>query len=415
MRVFLARKEKKLHSVLWVASQAECNEGLSFGRFSSSDGDGIKGLNEFLSAKDPYSLVSAIEQFGAPLSHKQLVLDSSFGKDREGFERVCSGEKFLTDYIDRYSNSSRRALANECWLLLPGHGYSEDKESAAKRVAQEYSIEDGDAIERAISQAGVGCLVVEEPLLDWIWAKNMLALMLSIKHALMSDAVETSAKPLESCGFSLNGHIKNLGFDNGHHASLVLPIMRSDYARFSGIGSAIRETVQDYFLPGGSGGTCRWAPYSYYGFRREAVKGGSCVALITANADRDRSCMSYVPESLALGDGGTFADYSNPKQKVLIEIQGDIEKQNELAKRLFNEFMRNRLSFGDYRCDFDNEGRLVSNTFETCLWLSLLGVPGLKLNRCENCGLPFFASENSLRRFCSGACQQSAYRETRKE
>ena len=413
MKVCVARKEKKLHSVLWVMSKAEYERGLLSGGFNLSGGDDIKILNDFLSAKDPYSLISVIERFGFPLMHKEMMLDSSFKRDGFGFKRVYRGIDFLTNSVlNRYSDSSRRALANECWFLLPGCGCSEGKESSAKRVTQEYSIKGGAAIREAINQTDSDCFVIEEPLLDWLWMKNMLALMLSIKHSLMSDVAEISCKPLESCGFSLNRRIKNHGLAEGHHSAFVLPLMRSDYARFTGIGSVFRETILDYFLPGGNGGTCRWAPYSYYGFQRETANDGTLVTLKTSNADKGYSCMSYLPECFVLGRGGTIADYSNSKQKIFIEIQGDTERQNRLARQLFNEFLRNRLCFGDYGCDFDSEGKLVPNTLESCLWLSLIEIPGLKLGRCENCGLPFFATENSLKRFCSSACQQSAYRET---
>ena len=68
MKLFLARKDKKLHSLIW-ALDAEEAAGLDREKGTLlDDSEGIAKLNAFLSVKDPFALITSIASFGSPLS-----------------------------------------------------------------------------------------------------------------------------------------------------------------------------------------------------------------------------------------------------------------------------------------------------------------------------------------------------------
>ena len=199
VKLFLARKDKKLHSLIWVCDAEEA-AGLDREKGTLlDDSEGIAKLNAFLSAKDPFALIASIASFGSPLSHRELTLDASFGMEKSKLRRTYAPEEFLKDRtLKRFSNGSRAMLASECWFLVAGSGeLSQEKESAARRAVSEFGFGEEKDLRAAAESCRGGGLVVVEPLQDWVWLKNMLVLMLSLGHSLESGC----PAPLLDCGF----------------------------------------------------------------------------------------------------------------------------------------------------------------------------------------------------------------------
>ena len=413
MKLFIARKDKKLHSLIWMYKPGETG-ALNEPRGSLLDeSEGVAQLNAFISSKDPYFLVSAIYAFGRPLHHREIQLDSSFGFDASKLRRVYSPESFIRKgNLDRYAKGSRNMLASECWFLVAGEGdLSKEKVSAARRALLAFGITDNQELLDYAEKCLNGGLVVVEPVLDWVWLKNMLVLMISLKHSLAKGSMH----PLTDCGFRKTsvtrfGAVKQL---DSKYDAYVIPIAFNEYWRNKKVLQLVSEAVELY-NPFKEEGALSWAPYSKIGF--ENIEDGfhRIIALKIEDADKGRG-IRYVSDNQVDGKPGSAMSFSEDwGGNLYLAITGNIEDERETAQFFFHAIAKSRISCGsidyDFALDFDRDGGLLARSLDSQLWLTFIGKSGLNVGLCDRCGLPFLVKGKIGKRYCSHNCLQMAKR-----
>lgn len=415
MKLFLARKDKKLHSLIWVCDVEEAAELDRKKGTLLDDSEGIAKLNAFLSAKDPFALIASIASFGSPLSHRELTLDASFGMEKSKLRRTYAPEEFLKDRtLKRFSNGSRAMLASECWFLVAGSGeLSQEKESAARRVVSELGFGEEKDLRAAVESCKSGGLVVVEPLQDWVWLKNMLVLMLSLGHSLESGC----PAPLLDCGFRKTSVTKfgvAEAFDSTYTA-FVIPVAFNEYWRNEKLSQLLEEAI-DFYNPFRGEGFLSWAPYSKIGFESINDSRHRVTQLKDASKETGRS-IRYVSVNQIDGKPGSLRSFRKDwGGNLYLAITGDIDNERSTAEYFFDAMAKSRMEYGwidyDFAVDADRDGGLVARTLESQIWLTLLGRGGVYIGICERCGLPYLVKGRTRKRFCSHNCLQMAKKES---
>lgn len=416
MKLFLARKDKKLHSLIWALDAEEAAElDRKKGTFLN-DSEGIAKLNAFLSAKDPFALIASIALFGSPLFHRELTLDASFGMEGSKLRRTYAPEEFLeSKTLKRFSNGSRAMLASECWFLVAGSGeLSQEKESAARRAVSEFGFGEEKDLRAAAESCQNGGLVVVEPLQDWVWLKNMFVLMLSLERSLESG----SPAPLLDCGFRKT-LVTKFGpaeaFDSTY-AAFVIPVAFNEYWRNENPRQLLGEAI-DYYNPFREEGFLSWAPYSKIGF--ESINNSLCHRVIQLKGvpgEAGRS-IRYVSDNQIDGKPGSLRSFRKDwGGNLYLAITGDIDDERATAEYFFDAMAKSRMEYGwldyDFAAGGDRDGGLVSRTLESQIWMTLLGRRGVYIGICERCGLPYLVKGRTRKRFCSHNCLQMAKKES---
>lgn len=415
MKLFLARKDKKLHSLIWVCDVEEAAELDRKKGTLLDDSEGIAKLNAFLSAKDPFALIASIASFGSPLSHRELILDASFGMEKSKLRRTYAPEEFLKDRtLKRFSNGSRAMLASECWFLVAGSGeLSQEKESAARRAVSEFGFGEEKDLRAAVESCKSGGLVVVEPLQDWVWLKNMLVLMLSLGHSLESGC----PAPLLDCGFRKTSVTKfgvAEAFDSTYTA-FVIPVAFNEYWRNEKLSQLLEEAI-DFYNPFRGEGFLSWAPYSKIGFESINDSRHRVTQLKDASKETGRS-IRYVSVNQIDGKPGSLRSFRKDwGGNLYLAITGDIDNERSTAEYFFDAMAKSRMEYGwidyDFAVDADRDGGLVARTLESQIWLTLLGRGGVYIGICERCGLPYLVKGRTRKRFCSHNCLQMAKKES---
>ena len=415
VKLFLVRKDKKLHSLIWVCDAEEAAE---FDRKKGTlldDSEGIAKLNAFLSAKDPFALIASIASFGSPLSHRELTLDASFGMEKSKLRRTYAPEEFLKDRtLKRFSNGSRAMLASECWFLVAGSAeLSQEKESAARRAVSEFGFGEEKDLRAAVESCKSGGLVVVEPLQDWVWLKNMLVLMLSLGHSLESGC----PAPLLDCGFRKTPVTKfgvAEAFDSTYTA-FVIPVAFNEYWRNEKLSQLLEEAI-DFYNPFRGEGFLSWAPYSKIGFESINDSRHRVTQLKDASKETGRS-IRYVSVNQIDGKPGSLRSFRKDwGGNLYLAITGDIDNERSTAEYFFDAMAKSRMEYGwidyDFAVGADRDGGLVARTLESQIWLTLLGRGGVYIGICERCGLPYLVKGRTRKRFCSHNCLQMAKKES---
>lgn len=415
MKLFLARKDKKLHSLIWVCDAEEAAELDRKKGTLLDDSEGIAKLNAFLSAKDPFALIASIASFGSPLSHRELTLDASFGMEKTKLRRTYAPEEFLKDRtLKRFSNGSRAMLASECWFLVAGSAeLSQEKESAARRAVSEFGFGEEKDLRAAVESCKSGGLVVVEPLQDWVWLKNMLVLMLSLGHSLESGC----PAPLLDCGFRKTSVTKfgvAEAFDSTYTA-FVIPVAFNEYWRNEKLSQLLEEAI-DFYNPFRGEGFLSWAPYSKIGFESINDSRHRVTQLKDASKETGRS-IRYVSVNQIDGKPGSLRSFRKDwGGNLYLAITGDIDNERSTAEYFFDAMAKSRMEYGwidyDFAVDADRDGGLVARTLESQIWLTLLGRGGVYIGICERCGLPYLVKGRTRKRFCSHNCLQMAKKES---
>ena len=415
MKLFLARKDKKLHSLIWVCDAEEAAELDRKKGTLLDDSEGIAKLNAFLSAKDPFALIASIASFGSPLSHRELTLDASFGMEKSKLRRTYAPEEFLKDRtLKRFSNGSRAMLASECWFLVAGSGeLSQEKESAARRAVSEFGFGEEKDLRAAAESCKSGGLVVVEPLQDWVWLKNMLVLMLSLGHSLESGC----PAPLLDCGFRKTSVTKfgvAEAFDSTYTA-FVIPVAFNEYWRNEKLSQLLEEAI-DFYNPFRGEGFLSWAPYSKIGFESINDSRHRVTQLKDAPKETGRS-IRYVSVNQIDGKPGSLRSFRKDwGGNLYLAITGDIDNERSTAEYFFDAMAKSRMEYGwidyDFAVDAGRDGGLVARTLESQIWLTLLGRDGVYIGICERCGLPYLVKGRTRKRFCSHNCLQMAKKES---
>ena len=415
MKLFLARKDKKLHSLIWVCDAEEATELDRKKGTLLDDSEGIAKLNAFLSAKDPFALIASIASFGSPLSHRELTLDASFGMEKSKLRRTYAPEEFLKDRtLKRFSNGSRAMLASECWFLVAGSAeLSQEKESAARRAVSEFGFGEEKDLRAAVESCKSGGLVVVEPLQDWVWLKNMLVLMLSLGHSLESGC----PAPLLDCGFRKTSVTKfgvAEAFDSTYTA-FVIPVAFNEYWRNEKLSQLLEEAI-DFYNPFRGEGFLSWAPYSKIGFESINDSRHRVTQLKDASKETGRS-IRYVSVNQIDGKPGSLRSFRKDwGGNLYLAITGDIDNERSTAEYFFDAMAKSRMEYGwidyDFAVDADRDGGLVARTLESQIWLTLLGRGGVYIGICERCGLPYLVKGRTRKRFCSHNCLQMAKKES---
>lgn len=415
VKLFLARKDKKLHSLIWVCDAEEAAELDRKKGTLLDDSEGIAKLNAFLSAKDPFALIASIASFGSPLSHRELTLDASFGMEKSKLRRTYAPEEFLKDRtLKRFSNGSRAMLASECWFLVAGSAeLSQEKESAARRAVSEFGFGEEKDLRAAVESCKSGGLVVVEPLQDWVWLKNMLVLMLSLGHSLESGC----PAPLLDCGFRKTSVTKfgvAEAFDSTYTA-FVIPVAFNEYWRNEKLSQLLEEAI-DFYNPFRGEGFLSWAPYSKIGFESINDSRHRVTQLKDASKETGRS-IRYVSVNQIDGKPGSLRSFRKDwGGNLYLAITGDIDNERSTAEYFFDAMAKSRMEYGwidyDFAVDADRDGGLVARTLESQIWLTLLGRGGVYIGICERCGLPYLVKGRTRKRFCSHNCLQMAKKES---
>lgn len=415
MKLFLARKDKKLHSLIWVCDAEEAAELDRKKGTLLDDSEGIAKLNAFLSAKDPFALIASIASFGSPLSHRELTLDASFGMEKSKLRRTYAPEEFLKDRtLKRFSNGSRAMLASECWFLVAGSAeLSQEKESAARRAVSEFGFGEEKDLRAAVESCKSGGLVVVEPLQDWVWLKNMLVLMLSLGHSLESGC----PAPLLDCGFRKTSVTKfgvAEAFDSTYTA-FVIPVAFNEYWRNEKLSQLLEEAI-DFYNPFRGEGFLSWAPYSKIGFESINDSRHRVTQLKDASKETGRS-IRYVSVNQIDGKPGSLRSFRKDwGGNLYLAITGDIDNERSTAEYFFDAMAKSRMEYGwidyDFAVDAGRDGGLVARTLESQIWLTLLGRGGVYIGICERCGLPYLVKGRTRKRFCSHNCLQMAKKES---
>lgn len=415
MKLFLVRKDKKLHSLIWVCDAEEAAELDRKKGTLLDDSEGIAKLNAFLSAKDPFALIASIASFGSPLSHRELTLDASFGMEKSKLRRTYAPEEFLKDRtLKRFSNGSRAMLASECWFLVAGSAeLSQEKESAARRAVSEFGFGEEKDLRAAVESCKSGGLVVVEPLQDWVWLKNMLVLMLSLGHSLESGC----PAPLLDCGFRKTSVTKfgvAEAFDSTYTA-FVIPVAFNEYWRNEKLSQLLEEAI-DFYNPFRGEGFLSWAPYSKIGFESINDSRHRVTQLKDASKETGRS-IRYVSVNQIDGKPGSLRSFRKDwGGNLYLAITGDIDNERSTAEYFFDAMAKSRMEYGwidyDFAVDADRDGGLVARTLESQIWLTLLGRGGVYIGICERCGLPYLVKGRTRKRFCSHNCLQMAKKES---
>lgn len=415
MKLFLVRKDKKLHSLIWVCDAEEAAELDRKKGTLLDDSEGIAKLNAFLSAKDPFALIASIASFGSPLSHRELTLDASFGMEKSKLRRTYAPEEFLKDRtLKRFSNGSRAMLASECWFLVAGSAeLSQEKESAARRAVSEFGFGEEKDLRAAVESCKSGGLVVVEPLQDWVWLKNMLVLMLSLGHSLESGC----PAPLLDCGFRKTSVTKfgvAEAFDSTYTA-FVIPVAFNEYWRNEKLSQLLEEAI-DFYNPFRGEGFLSWAPYSKIGFESINDLRHRVTQLKDASKETGRS-IRYVSVNQIDGKPGSLRSFRKDwGGNLYLAITGDIDNERSTAEYFFDAMAKSRMEYGwidyDFAVDADRDGGLVARTLESQIWLTLLGRGGVYIGICERCGLPYLVKGRTRKRFCSHNCLQMAKKES---
>ncbi len=415
VKLFLTRKDKKLHSLIWVCDAEEAAELDRKKGTLLDDSEGIAKLNAFLSAKDPFALIASIASFGSPLSHRELTLDASFGMEKSKLRRTYAPEEFLKDRtLKRFSNGSRAMLASECWFLVAGSAeLSQEKESAARRAVSEFGFGEEKDLRAAVESCKSGGLVVVEPLQDWVWLKNMLVLMLSLGHSLESGC----PAPLLDCGFRKTSVTKfgvAEAFDSTYTA-FVIPVAFNEYWRNEKLSQLLEEAI-DFYNPFRGEGFLSWAPYSKIGFESINDSRHRVTQLKDASKETGRS-IRYVSVNQIDGKPGSLRSFRKDwGGNLYLAITGDIDNERSTAEYFFDAMAKSRMEYGwidyDFAVDADRDGGLVARTLESQIWLTLLGRGGVYIGICERCGLPYLVKGRTRKRFCSHNCLQMAKKES---
>lgn len=415
VKLFLVRKDKKLHSLIWVCDAEEAAELDRKKGTLLDDSEGIAKLNAFLSAKDPFALIASIASFGSPLSHRELTLDASFGMEKSKLRRTYAPEEFLKDRtLKRFSNGSRAMLASECWFLVAGSAeLSQEKESAARRAVSEFGFGEEKDLRAAVESCKSGGLVVVEPLQDWVWLKNMLVLMLSLGHSLESGC----PAPLLDCGFRKTPVTKfgvAEAFDSTYTA-FVIPVAFNEYWRNEKLSQLLEEAI-DFYNPFRGEGFLSWAPYSKIGFESINDSRHRVTQLKDASKETGRS-IRYVSVNQIDGKPGSLRSFRKDwGGNLYLAITGDIDNERSTAEYFFDAMAKSRMEYGwidyDFAVDAGRDGGLVARTLESQIWLTLLGRGGVYIGICERCGLPYLVKGRTRKRFCSHNCLQMAKKES---
>lgn len=415
VKLFLVRKDKKLHSLIWVCDAEEAAELDRKKGTLLDDSEGIAKLNAFLSAKDPFALIASIASFGSPLSHRELTLDASFGMEKSKLRRTYAPEEFLKDRtLKRFSNGSRAMLASECWFLVAGSAeLSQEKESAARRAVSEFGFGEEKDLRAAVESCKSGGLVVVEPLQDWVWLKNMLVLMLSLGHSLESGC----PAPLLDCGFRKTPVTKfgvAEAFDSTYTA-FVIPVAFNEYWHNEKLSQLLEEAI-DFYNPFRGEGFLSWAPYSKIGFESINDSRHRVTQLKDASKETGRS-IRYVSVNQIDGKPGSLRSFRKDwGGNLYLAITGDIDNERSTAEYFFDAMAKSRMEYGwidyDFAVDADRDGGLVARTLESQIWLTLLGRGGVYIGICERCGLPYLVKGRTRKRFCSHNCLQMAKKES---
>lgn len=415
MKLFLARKDKKLHSLIWALDAEEAAELDRKKGTLLDDSEGIAKLNAFLSAKDPFALIASIASFGSPLSHRELTLDPSFGMEKSKLRRTYAPEEFLNSKtLKRFSNGSRAMLASECWFLVAGSGeLSQEKESAARRAVSEFGFGEDQGLRAAVESCRGGGLVVVEPLQDWVWLKNMLVLMLSLKHSLGSER----PAPLFDCGFRKTSVTKfgaAEAFDSTYTA-FVVPVVFNEYWRNEKPRQLLEEAI-NYYNPFKEEGFLSWAPYSKTGF--ESINDSLHRVIQLKDAFREAGLsIRYVSDNQIDGKPGSLRSFREDwGGNLYLAITGNIDNERATAEFFFDAMAKSRMEYGwidyDFAVGADRDGGLVARTLESQIWLTLFGRGGVYIGICERCGLPYLVKGRTRKRFCSHNCLQMAKKES---
>lgn len=407
MRLFLARKDKRFHFLIWTLEAEEVAELDREKGTLLGDSVGVARLNAFLSSKDPFALIASIRSFGSPLSHRELPLDASFGMEGSKVKRTYAPEEFLKDAtLKRFSNGSRAMLASECWFLVAGAGgFSRKKESAARRAVSEFGFGGELGLRDAVESCQGGGLVVVEPLQDWVWLKNMLVLMLALGHSLESGC----PSPLLNCGFRKTPVTKfgpAEAFDSTYEA-FVVPVAFNECWRNEKPRQPSEKTFA-YHNPFKGEGFLSWAPYSNTGF--ESVNDSPRIRLKTVSRGTGRF-IHYASDNQIDGKPGSLRSFRDDWDgNLYLAISGDIDNERATAEYFFDAMAKSRMEYGwidyDFAVGADRDGGLVARTLESQIWLTLLGRGGIRIGICERCGLPYLVKGRTRKRFCSHNCLQ---------
>lgn len=415
MKLFLARKDKKLHSLIWVASSYEAEELDNPLVSPLIDSEFFVKFNGFLSAKDSYEFISLIEELGRPMLHQEIDFDSSFDSDTKNVKRRYSVLEFKSTKIrKRFTIGSRRMLAHESWFYAP-YVSIDVKENAARKVVAKY--DPNDALDVALNEVGDNGVVVVEPLQDWLALKNYLVLLLTLKAKLSSVQSETkSNKPLDELGFEFR-EVTQFGIvdaANTTYSAFVIPIVFNEYWRNETFAGFMGEVVS-LLNPFTEAGFLQWAQYSKIGCEshREGINNSYVRFKLSANDLDNNHEIKYISFNQLRGKPGSLSSYKEDwGGNLYLGITGfSYDEQEKAALFLFDKFAGNRFKYGSYSCDFGlarEEGGIMASSLADQMWLTLLGREGVRVGICEHCGMPFLATiSNTRKRYCSVACSRS--------
>ena len=406
MKLFLSRKEKKLHCLLWVLNAEEYATVFELKPSLLGDSSLLKQVNSFLSAKDPLSFMKCIEGFEKPMWPAELNLDPSFGSDAFGIKRVHRPASFFVDYEKGiYTSGSRRMLAHECWFILPGFGASFCKESSATKAIKTYDPDDESALKKAVVEAGEGAVIIEESLQDWIWLKNMTAIALSLKKRLCESRISGFNDPLQRSGFFKAKYSGIVPFKGERVLyEYRVPVMRSDYIRFDNTIDMFKEVVEDYNRLTGRRGFFRWSPYSKLGFKK--IKGPfQQERLVMVSPDKNNCQIHYLIDEVSTSEEST-----DRSKMLFLCFSGSFSSEFDAGSSFLRSLLTNRFAFESYGFDFgDAECRFSSKTLSGQIWLTIFGAKGIHQGCCDVCGLPFFVKGKTKKLYCSKACKQSLF------
>lgn len=414
MRLFLGRKGRKLHSLIWVLREEEFQElGAKRKNFLRSS-EGISKINSFLSVKDPFSLMKAIESFGRPLCHHELSFDKSYEPDAKRIKREYSPKEYLSSSeFKRLSTGGRSMLASECWFLVPNDPIEQEKVSSARRAIEAYDPFDSDALRKSIEECGDRGHIVVEPLLDWLWMKNLFAMMLSLWSALD----EGSSSPLQCAGFK-KAMVSKFGSVRaviGEYEAFVVPLAFNEYWRNRSLVDEIVEAIK-WYNPLTRETFLNWAQYSRVGFK-SVSNGMHSKTCLVGEMTRPINEIRFVSSNHVEGRPGSITSFKDDwGGNLYLAVIGDLSNEVDVAKAFFQSFGLNRLNCGMESGDLqivlgreaEDDGGILAKSLEAQLWLTLLSYPGTRVGRCEKCGLPFIARGRAVKQYCSQRCLRSA-------
>jgi hypothetical protein len=345
-----------------------------------------------------------------------IVFDESLGKAGENIKRRYTADEAL-DLVKRgkLTAGSRARLATECWMNIPGMKETE-KESSARRTIAKYSPTPERSIEDAISKAGDDCVVVIEPLQDWLVLKNLLTLFLPMQSYLTGEHALDKAKVLEKCGFEYHNDIRLFGpvkSLDSFYGAYVAPIAFNSLWRNDSFMKLLSEGLSEEPNPFNHESYIRWSQYIEVGFEAKKTKAGTTTyyRLISDKEPLEHGEIRRISFNELSSDPKSLLHYKeNWGGNLYLAYVSDGTDPWDDAVDLFNTFANNRIAFSNCRVSFGVEGAakgFVSTTLAGQLWLCMFGRKDLRVDVCEHCGIPYFATKNSRKKFCSTLCSHA--------